>query len=241
MRDDFSEESGGKIAQDLRRNLLDGDPDEGGYEEGRTAYDLNKENYDLSRDRDNWRELAKIDPLTGLKNRYELREVQKRLEESDEKFTVFMLDLDHFKTINDTYGHEIGDETLKHISEKLRELFRSTDGDTLIRYGGEEFLVIMNLDDDEIAKKRAEMLRHAIETAKFSADKTDRTKTFPATTSIGISMGKGRDLENIIGQADKALYKAKVGDGKENKGRNQWVFYDEALERTPRQGTDNDE
>lgn len=125
---------------------------------------------------------------------------------------LFMIDVDNFKTINDTYGHQIGDKILKHIAEKLINTVRSAD--IVCRYGGDEFAIICPNLDSLSGLQLAEQLRHNIEIMKF----TSNGKKINTTLSIGVSNFPENDIQCVsqfIAYADKAMYKAK------RKGRNQ--------------------
>jgi len=155
-------------------------------------------------------ELSETDKLTGLKNR---RYFQEKLEEqlsNNEKsaspFSLFILDIDHFKKVNDTFGHQVGDEVLAQLAQLLKNQARSLD--IVARYGGEEFVVILPETDQNEAKAIAEQLRQAVEQAKW--------QTGRITVSVGIATAIKTDNETtILQRADKALYASK-----EN-GRNQ--------------------
>ena len=143
---------------------------------------------------------AMYDELTGILNR---RGVYERLK--DEKGgSILFFDIDHFKNINDTYGHEFGDYVLKELGKILKSSFRKSD--IVGRWGGEEFIVILPHTTYNDALKIAEKLRRTIENHDFKGKKV--------TVSIGITEYKG-DLEENLKKADEALYEAK------NSGRNQ--------------------
>ena len=154
--------------------------------------------------------LAALDPLTGLYNRRfgltRLREEYKRAVRAEMPLSVAMFDIDHFKAINDTYGHLIGDRVLSAVSAAARRTLR--EGDVLIRYGGEEFLVLLIGASAEDAALITERIRRAVaETAVV-----DGAQTIRVTTSIGTASmpGDGIDSEDdLIDQADGALYTAK--------------------------------
>jgi len=149
-------------------------------------------------------ELSETDKLTGLKNR---RYFQEKLEEqlsNNEKsaspFSLFILDIDHFKKVNDTFGHQVGDEVLAQLAQLLKNQARSLD--IVARYGGEEFVVILPETDQNEAKAIAEQLRQAVEQAKW--------QTGRITVSVGIATAIKTDNETtILQRADKALYASK--------------------------------
>jgi len=144
--------------------------------------------------------IAEYDELTNILNR---RGVLERLKDV-KKGAVLFFDIDHFKKINDTYGHEFGDYVLKEIGKILKSTFRKSD--IVGRWGGEEFIVILPDTDYEVGLKLAEKLRKTIEKYYF--------KGIHVTVSIGVSEYSG-NLEEDLKKADVALYEAK------NSGRNQ--------------------
>lgn len=164
-------------------------------------------------------ESSYTDPLTKAYNRFFLDKHGDKLKEKLEKhisFGVLMLDIDHFKNINDTYGHAVGDAGIVLLVETIRKVIRPID--KLVRYGGEEFVVILDNADMEEAKRVAEKIRTAFAMAK----KCSRGElTFNKSVSIGVSVMPefSKDIWECINQADTALYGAKEG------GRNRVVPY----------------
>jgi len=149
--------------------------------------------------------LAVTDKLTGLANRAKLDEIlQNELYRSHRYNTTFglvLMDFDYFKDINDTYGHQTGDEALKEISALITEHLRLSD--KAVRWGGEEFIIIyLSTDKDEVLTL-AEELRQRIEKHVFKS-------VPPQTASLGVTLYQDGDtIDSIIQRADKALYKAK--------------------------------
>lgn len=172
--------------------------------------------------RENLRYQSIRDPLTGLYNRRYLEDfLFKQIHQSERtktSFAILMLDLDHFKKINDNYGHDAGDAVLKEVGTILQSDIRL--GDVAARYGGEEFIVLFYDVDIEIAKTRAEELRTEVSKVqiKYGAQQVGHI-----TLSIGIAMypGDAKTSAELIEAADKALYNAK------NNGRNQAIAYSE--------------
>ena len=167
--------------------------------------------------------LAVTDPLTGLYNRrYAVPHTAKiaaRARETGQPFAVMVLDLDHFKKINDTYGHSAGDTVLQEVARRLRSNLRSVD--LICRIGGEEFLVVMPDTDLRAARAAAERLRRVTEAQPVSV--ATHKPEIPVTLSIGVSIGglEGQDgtpVENIVDRADQALLGAK------SHGRNQVIL-----------------
>lgn len=151
--------------------------------------------------------IANIDGLTGLYNRRWMNEFFKRQinrAKSDKKPLVLMLvDLDHFKKVNDQYGHVVGDEVLSSVASVLPHQFRPTD--LLARFGGEEFAMILPNTDLEQATQIAERVRIAIEST--------RVEFYPdiqLTLSLGVaSLLPNDDMNSLLARADRALYQAK--------------------------------
>ena len=164
-------------------------------------------------------ELAITDPLTGLYNRRYMEShagaLVARANERDKPLSLLILDIDHFKSINDTYGHEAGDEVLREFSSRLRSCIRGVD--LACRLGGEEFVVVMPDTDLGIASRGAERIRRRIAGETFSIDRGARS--IEATISIGLSSLNGAEDTPalILKRADEALYRAK------NSGRNRVV------------------
>jgi two-component system cell cycle response regulator len=153
-------------------------------------------------------ELALIDPLTGLYNqRYLMRHMRNLLDgPQPRQLSVLMIDVDHFKTVNDDYGHALGDRALRLIADTLRANTRVFD--SIARYGGEEFVVAMPASSCEDAAAAAERLRAAVEERMFEPTPERRCKL---TISIGIACTDHSPPtpEGLLRAADLALYDAK--------------------------------
>jgi len=152
--------------------------------------------------------LAITDTLTGLHNRIKLNEVLGFLTEKakryDLPFCLIMIDLDYFKTVNDTFGHQKGDEVLKHIGAVIRENIRSSD--FAARYGGEEFVILTPNITLENARLMAEKLRKAVELAEMG--------DLRITASLGIGQYEsGETANSFLSRVDDLLYRAK-GSGR---------------------------
>lgn len=148
------------------------------------------------------------DGLTKIPNRpaydYKLKEEYARWKRFDHPVSLLVWDIDKFKGINDTYGHQAGDNILKSVASLLQDNIRETD--FVARYGGEEFVIILPGAQVKFAKKIAEKLRKKIEAMIILINK----KRVPVTASCGISeFRKGDGLEHVFLRADKALYSAK--------------------------------
>jgi two-component system cell cycle response regulator len=154
--------------------------------------------------------MALTDPLTGLYNqRYLMRHLRGLLAATPgSRISVLMLDADHFKRVNDVYGHAAGDRALQLIAGALRG--RTRVFDSLARYGGEEFVAVMPGSDPDDALAAAERLRTAIAELHFEPEPGT---THPLTVSIGVASSEGRETtpEALLHAADQALYAAKRG------------------------------
>ncbi|WP_049723877.1 GGDEF domain-containing response regulator [Gilvimarinus polysaccharolyticus] len=148
------------------------------------------------------------DSLTGLLTHARIKdqvniELQ-RAKRLGKPASVAMIDLDHFKKVNDTYGHAIGDRVIRALAQLLRQRLRQTDG--IGRYGGEEFVVILPDCDTAAAKLILDDLRESFAAVTFSA----KEATFNVTLSCGIASSGDGAVESLLEQADKALYRAKA-------------------------------
>nr|CRH07325.1 Protein of unknown function. Probable diguanylate cyclase [Candidatus Magnetococcus massalia] len=161
---------------------------------------------------DEAREESLTDPLTHIANRRALFEsLSKEFSRSrryKEPLSLLILDLDHFKKINDNFGHPVGDKVLIQVASHVKELLRKAD--TVGRYGGEEFVVLLPETGLQQAEEKAEQIRHQINALKFKL----RDETLQVTASIGVAQlddGEAADPneETLIKRADKALYTAK--------------------------------
>ncbi|WP_213742265.1 sensor domain-containing diguanylate cyclase [Bradyrhizobium sp. dw_411] len=153
---------------------------------------------------------AGTDALTGLPNRREFLDVVENVLRTDDALSVVMLDIDFFKKVNDTHGHDAGDEVLRVLAKVGTAASRNMD--VFARWGGEEFVVAMPGTDLERARTRAEMLRATIEKQEFSHS-WSTGKAIPFTVSIGVATRAQdeHDVDAILKRADQALYKAKEG------------------------------
>lgn len=148
------------------------------------------------------------DPLTGVGNRrwldIEMKQRIAQLRRQDSPFSVLMLDIDHFKSVNDTWGHDAGDIVLVTVAKEIRHTLR--DMDVLCRTGGEEFIAILPGTNVHAAAAAAERIRHAVEKLSVSF----QNRTISVTISIGVTAGTPTDeAQEIIKRADDAVYAAK--------------------------------
>jgi diguanylate cyclase (GGDEF)-like protein len=154
--------------------------------------------------------MAITDSLTSIMNRrgitVGLLDAMAQAERYRMPLTVAMADIDHFKEINDTYGHEAGDRVLKDIAALLADALRMPD--KVGRYGGEEFLIVLPHTGLVPGRKIVERIRASVSKTNFDLG----AKKARLTISIGVTQFKpGEDLEQLMSQADKALYDAKKG------------------------------
>ena len=158
------------------------------------------------------KKLSQIDPLTNLFNRRQINQcLDQIVQEHEENYALVLLDLDHFKFINDDYGHDKGDETLVRVAEVLNMHLR--DSDVVGRFGGEEFILILHKSNLEQATQAAERCRTAIQALEIYSDDGERIHV---TASFGIAISQAElRPQQLLSQADKALYEAKAS------GRNQ--------------------
>jgi two-component system cell cycle response regulator len=157
-------------------------------------------------------ELSIIDPLTGLYNRRymmnQLSQLMGRSAVDSGPVSVAAFDIDHFKAVNDTYGHDVGDEILRQFAERLRENVRPMD--VVCRQGGEEFLVIMPGITGDLACMAAERIRCAVAGREFEIG--GGQSPLSVTVSAGVATNEGNapnDQQALLRQADEALYAAK--------------------------------
>lgn len=167
------------------------------------------------------RQQISLDPLTQLYNRrhYDLALVSLWQHRQQQGFAVLALDIDHFKSINDNYGHGFGDQVLMQVAKQIQSCLRQQD--TACRIGGEEFIIIINNDNAEVVTNCAERLRSTIGRYDYLVP----SGTMSVTVSIGVSFAYQHNRpDDLIKAADSALYQAKNG------GRNQTVLYEEGGE-----------
>jgi diguanylate cyclase (GGDEF)-like protein len=153
--------------------------------------------------------LAHHDALTGLANRVQLREhIEKSLKHASrgERFSVLCLDLDHFKDINDTLGHSVGDALLCAVAKRLRELVR--EGDLVSRTGGDEFSIVQSGAEPPMAAAAA-LAARVVEALGVPFDLGDHHVVIGASVGVAIAPDDGSDADQLLKNADMALYRAK--------------------------------
>jgi diguanylate cyclase (GGDEF)-like protein len=170
-------------------------------------------------------QLAVTDSLTGVPNRRALfaalrREIE-RYRRHPREIAVIMFDIDHFKAVNDRYGHTVGDLMLTHVADTVAKVVRGAD--MLARYGGEEFVIVAPETDNQQALQLAERIRAALSESKVDT----ANGSVSVTASFGVAMLGVADVEpeSVLSRADAALYAAKAA------GRNQIVFADATLSK----------
>ncbi|MCX5682654.1 MAG: diguanylate cyclase [Planctomycetota bacterium] len=171
---------------------------------------IEKAKTDLERANEELARLAATDFLTGLMNRRQaavlLEHELRRTRRSGKPLSVVFMDLDHFKAVNDTYGHEAGDEVLKHVADTMRSRLRA--GDVIARYGGEEFLLVLPESTLEGAANVAELLRRRLyDTPAKYGDITIRV-----SSSFGVAVLEPSDqqgVDTLVRMADEAMFCAK--------------------------------
>jgi diguanylate cyclase (GGDEF)-like protein len=168
--------------------------------------------------------LAHHDALTGLANRVRLREhIETSLQEAErgQKFAVLCLDLDHFKDVNDTLGHSIGDALLCAVSKRLRELVREED--LVSRTGGDEFSIVQSRTERPMAASAA-LAARLVESLSVPFDLGDHHVVIGASVGIAIAPDDGNDADQLLKNADMALYRAK------DAGRGAFHFFEAEMD-----------
>jgi diguanylate cyclase (GGDEF)-like protein/hemerythrin-like metal-binding protein len=165
------------------------------------------------------KEIAFVDSLTGVINRRKFQELsEKELTRSNRyksSLSFLMLDIDYFKKINDTYGHDAGDEVLKHFSSICLDIARESD--VVSRIGGEEFIIMLPVTDENGAYLLAERLRKKVFNSSIKVN--NKTIKYSVSIGIGILTDKDKNVKEVLKRVDEALYKAK------NSGRNTTAIY----------------
>ncbi len=157
---------------------------------------------------------AHTDPLTQVNNRVAMDDCMRREWELARRhktpLSLMLIDIDHFKSFNDRYGHSYGDQILKSVAQTIRESIRASD--LIFRYGGEEFVIILSNTEITGAALMAERLRRAIENMRLNAE----AETVRVTASFGVtSLNSATSARDLLTHADQAMYQAKQN------GRNQ--------------------
>ncbi|MEA4854047.1 MAG: EAL domain-containing protein [Christensenella sp.] len=171
---------------------------------------------------------AKQDGMTGLLNR---KETMNRIgnylngEGKDGMHALFMIDVDNFKAVNDTFGHQMGDRVLIEIGERIREIFR--DSDVVGRIGGDEFFVLMkSVSGMRVVQNRAEELLEALQ---YVCDSSEKRVMLSGSIGISVYHGAGKSVDDLYSQADAALYEAK------REGKNRYVCREKDIQDAPKE------
>ena len=164
-------------------------------------------------------ELAVTDQLTGLHNRRymtgQLEALMRRSVAGGEPVAVLMIDIDHFKTVNDSFGHDVGDEVLREFAVRLASNVRAID--LPVRHGGEEFVVVMPDTDLEAARRVAERIRLHVAGSPFRVMNGEELLTVTISIGVAASSGAGDSSQALVKRADEAVYVAK------SQGRNRVI------------------
>lgn len=182
---------------DLRKRVL---------RERRRAEKVALRNRELRQQSQQFRELSEHDQLTGLLNRHGItREIEKLFADAERAIALLVIDIDHFKPVNDNYGHDVGDRILQQMGEVLSHSVRQSD--CLARWGGEEFVLLLPGSDAEVAQVVAEKLRQRVADTPFEA-----LPDYAVTVSIGVGQRReGEGYHTLFRRVDTALYRAKDG------------------------------
>lgn len=186
-----------------------------------------KEIVSLTKQLDQAHTEALIDPLCGINNRRGFHQAAQALHDSKEGLTdssLILLDVDHFKRVNDSFGHLFGDNVLRRLSQALRDNVKGRD--VVARIGGEEFVLLLPQTPLEGAQILAERIRIAIEQSRIYSESTDQT-VGSITVSLGLAVGEREDsVDELLARADAALYAAK------RSGRNRLCVSEESRRST---------
>ena len=163
--------------------------------------------------------MAFTDPLTGVYNRrYMSAHLDRKIMEiatAEKPVSVILFDIDHFKAINDTYGHGPGDQVLKQLAARVSNNLRSFD--LVARYGGEEFVVIMPDTNAEIALRVADRLRAHVAEQTFQVEGLETPLEVTVSMGVTTALDPSETADTILERADRALYQAK------SEGRNRAI------------------
>ncbi len=202
----------------------------------KTHLELKQMQDELQQTHSKLEKLVLTDPLTGVASRRALfafaEQEFERVKRYPSLLSLLIVDIDRFKSINDTYGHDIGDDVLIVTANAIDRCLRKVD--RVGRFGGEEFVVILPETDLEGALMVAERIRVAIASQSFEVE----NQSFAVTASIGVStyQSEDRTLDEVLNRADRALYQAK------GEGRDRVIFSEELGAReTRRQGEENEQ
>ena len=157
-------------------------------------------------------QLARTDALTGIANRRLLNEAMANLTVEAEEYALILVDIDHFKRVNDTYGHDVGDDVLRELGMLL--VNESEERHLVGRFGGEEFLIVMPHATRDEVSRLAESIREKVSTFPFETS----AGTLHITVSLGACHSNDIEIDSVLKHADEALYHAKES------GRNRFIL-----------------
>ncbi|MBD3276766.1 MAG: diguanylate cyclase, partial [Candidatus Aegiribacteria sp.] len=176
-------------------------------ERERKIEQLNRTNLKLARAFSRAEELTRIDALTGLGNRRAalewLADQQEHFNRTGRAFSLILADIDRFKSCNDRFGHEAGDAVLVQLAGRMKSAVRKND--LAVRWGGEEFLILLPDTDVDDAAVVADNLRNIVEGEPFQTGEN----TIPLTMTFGLCQGGDTPVEAVIRNADRAMYRGK--------------------------------
>lgn len=156
-------------------------------------------------------ELSIVDPLTGLYNRRylmsQLKQFLNRSAQGDRPVSIIAFDIDHFKSVNDTFGHDVGDKVIQEFAHRLQENVRPMD--IVCRQGGEEFLVIMPDTTGDLACSAAERMRRSISGVPVNVETLDKPLNITVSAGVATEEARGNSADELLKRADEALYQAK--------------------------------
>lgn len=179
---------------------------------GTKILDMVEDNITLEEDNNKLQGIASTDQLTNLSRKEELEKFLSEHLDKNQPVTLLFFDIDHFKEVNDTQGHLVGDKVLQVMGDRLNNTFPKSAGNFLCRYGGEEFVVVMvGLNDEKVGLKRAEQFRELMDKNPIAVTTgTGERVVLNKTVSAGVAV-KDPDLtfDQWINEADRALYYAK--------------------------------
>jgi len=162
------------------------------------------------------RKLSQTDPLTQLANRRHFYEqLDQRMRRRDQSpFALFLLDIDHFKLANDRFGHAVGDEVLVRVADVARAFVREDEGEFACRFGGEEFICVINADEVPALARRLDSFRDAIGEIKASDESGEQSLTIRVSGGVAFCPAERDEADDLIRLADVRLYRAK-DDGRD--------------------------
>ena len=191
------------------------------YISKKSTKDISDEVNALTSARDRFKSESETDKLTDLYNKGALERMAKARLNSGERDgldALYVIDLDHFKEVNDTLGHQAGDEILKEFAKRLKKVFRTED--IVARFGGDEFVVVLtDMPNEEVIQRKAAQINEVALNIQYEE------KNAGISASIGIATAKGQEMtyEELFSKADKSVYIVK-GSGRNGYSYNEGQF-----------------